>query len=318
MHTDAFSAAASKNASPCSIALVGYSGRMGTMLARAWREAGHTVTGLGCRPGTTVDAEPLADADIVMLALPVSALCDVLERLAPFFRPRHLLMDLTSVKLLPMALMREFHTGPVIGTHPLFGPNPRSEELRTVLVAGRQASLAVRNKAENLFTSIGSSVFWASAREHDRGVAFAQSLNFAMSAAFFSTIARHPECTPFLTPSFRRHMEAARTHLTQDAAMFCEFTSRNPCFPEAIEAYRERLQQAAHVLHELAARGCRLVRRRPLTPAPPALHRDSDRENMAKKQGSASIFSYQSFPLPFFADMFIYGNTATGNNKAGK
>lgn len=234
------------------IALVGHKGRMGSMLCDAWQKAGFQVEGLECLPDQPVRAEALARADIVMLAVPVHALRAVMERIAPFLGPKQLLMDITSVKALPMQIMQAFHSGPVIGSHPLFGPAPASVDMRTVLVRGQQCNEALAAVAEGLFTAIGSAVFWAEAREHDHGVAFAQSLNFAMSAAFFSTMARHRECLPFLTPSFKRHMEAARKHLTQDKAMFCEFTAHNPCFPEAVQAYRETLERTLAALPDIA------------------------------------------------------------------
>ena len=235
------------------IALVGHTGRMGRMLMETWTAAGCEVLGIDCRPGRDVPGDALARAQVVMLAIPVGALCDVMNRIAPLMRADQLLMDITSVKSLPMLIMQEFHAGPVIGSHPLFGPAPGPDDMHTVLVAGRHADADHKALAERLFHILGASVAWATSREHDRGVAFAQSLNFAMSASFFSTIARHRECMPFLTPSFRRHMESARKHLTQDRDMFCEFTARNPCFEEAIEDYRSILKESLHGLDRLSA-----------------------------------------------------------------
>lgn len=238
---------------PLRIALIGHTGRMGRMLMETWTAAGCEVTGLDCRPGRAIPSGTIARSRIVMLAIPVGALCDVMNRIAPALCDDQLLMDITSVKSLPMLIMQEFHTGPVVGAHPLFGPEPATEDLHTVLVAGRHAEAKHRAIAERLFRLLGSSVAWATSREHDRGVAFAQSLNFAMSASFFSTIARHRECLPFLTPSFKRHMESARKHLTLDRDMFCEFTARNPCFEEAVEDYRSVLKEALDGLERISA-----------------------------------------------------------------
>ena len=236
------------------IALVGHTGRMGAMLDAAWSAAGYTVTGIACAPGDKPELGPLSAADAVVLAVPVSALCEVMGRISPFLHSSQLLMDITSVKVLPMLIMQEFHSGPVIGSHPLFGPASPSPAYgkRSVLVAGRHAAAAHRDMAEALFEALGSSVSWATAREHDHGVAFAQSLNFAMSTAFFATIARHPECLPFLTPSFTRHKEAARKHLTLDRSMFCEFTAHNPCFSTAVAEYRLALREALSGLPALS------------------------------------------------------------------
>jgi prephenate dehydrogenase len=49
----------------------------------------------------------------------------------------------------------------------------------------------------------------------------------------------------FLTPSFKRHLEAARKHLTMDTEMFCEFTACNPCFADAVRQYERILARVA-------------------------------------------------------------------------
>ena len=238
--------------SKTTIALVGGGGAMGRMLGSFWTDAGYTVNSIDRRedPSGTLaldscDLEEGIDgADIVVISVPVTALCEVAARIAPHMRHGQLLVDVTSVKMRPMQWMEECYAGPVIGAHPLFGPNPAREFMRVPLVRGLRSSEENAAQAETLFTSIGCAVFWTTAREHDEGVALAQSLNFTVSAAFFATLAANPQARPFLTPSFTRHLEAARKHLTQDTAMFCEFTSENPMYQDVLCRYRETLDRA--------------------------------------------------------------------------
>ena len=141
--------------------------------------------------------------------------------------------------------MEKNFSGSVVGAHPLFGPRPRPEDRRTILVRGKNASSPHCDIAETLFTSLQSTIHWATAEEHDKGVAIAQTLNFTVSAAFFSTLAKEEDIRHFLTPSFKRHLEAARKHLTQDTAMFLEFSAMNPFFEEALSAYKSTLTRVA-------------------------------------------------------------------------
>lgn len=231
------------------VTLVGSRGRMGLMLTERLRKAGHKVLGLSKADLTAgqrgVPASALSDRDIILLCVPVTALPEALQALRTRMPGRlPLLMDITSVKVRPMLLMEEHFPGPVIGSHPLFGPRPLPEEMRVALARGSRAEERHCRMAEMLFRSIGCSVFWCGAEEHDRGVGLAQSLNFALSAAYFTSLARFGD-RRFLTPSFRRHLEAARKHLTVDAAMFCEFTALNPHFPELLHRYAAVLAEAA-------------------------------------------------------------------------
>jgi prephenate dehydrogenase len=175
----------------------------------------------------------------------VSAFEEVLRKIKPYLQPEHILMDVTSVKTLPMRLMEEHFSGQVIGAHPLFGPVPNPVDMKVALVRGKNAGDEACCQAELLFKRMGCNTFWTSAQEHDFGVGFAQSLNFTVSAAFFCALGRSKNIRPFLTPSFKRHLESARQHLTTDKKMFCEFTAENPAFKEILAEYQGILAEVA-------------------------------------------------------------------------
>ena len=48
-----------------------------------------------------------------------------------------ILCDVCSVKVNPLAQMLEAYDGPVVGTHPLFGPEPKPEDPLRVAVMRR-------------------------------------------------------------------------------------------------------------------------------------------------------------------------------------
>ena len=110
------------------VSLVGSNGRMGQMLTRLLAAKVKTVHPIDLRPGlrTLHDddlKESIPASDMVLLAVPASNLETVLKSVCRFMRYDALLTDITSVKMLPMKLMEKYHNGPVVGTHPLFGPS---------------------------------------------------------------------------------------------------------------------------------------------------------------------------------------------------
>lgn len=233
---------------PCSrnrVAIIGSRGRMGAMLSERLAGAGYEVSGLDVEDSAAAAVSVLERAGTALLCVPVGALRSCLGGLAGRLPASCLLMDVTSVKELPMRWMEEAFAGAVVGSHPMFGPEPRPEDMRVALVRGKNSSDADCADAARLFTSFGCEVFWTGAPEHDSGVAMSQSLNFTVSAVFLAALARHEGIRPYLTPSFKRHLESARKHLTQDAAMFLEFSAMNPAFPAAIAKFREILDDAA-------------------------------------------------------------------------
>ncbi|MDR1945822.1 MAG: prephenate dehydrogenase/arogenate dehydrogenase family protein [Desulfovibrio sp.] len=234
------------------IAVIGHKGRMGAMLAQRLGAAGHRVFGADRElraDGRRVLARDelaavLGGSAYVLLAVPVTAVSEVLELAAPYLDPGQLLFDIASVKELPLRCMEERHSGPVVGAHPLFGPRPMACELRVALVRGRGAGVEECRAVEDLFTDIGCACFWVTAEEHDRNVGLIQSLNFAGGAAYLALAERIGD-RRFFTPSFRRRMESARALLTDDAAMFCDFSAMNPYFTEILAGYAETLRGIA-------------------------------------------------------------------------
>jgi prephenate dehydrogenase len=226
------------------VALIGSRGRMGSMLLQRLRAAGVSATGAD---------QPLADAgldglcsaaNLILLCVPIVAMPEALRALCPHLRARQVLADIASVKVQPMAHMQEAYAGPVVGSHPLFGPESAGEP-RVAVCPGVQAGEKDIRLVETLFTAIGCTVFRATAREHDEAAAYIQGLNFVTSAAYFAALAEHPEFLPFLTPSFQRRKEAARTMLTADGPLFEALFEANPASQCAVRSYRDFLNLAA-------------------------------------------------------------------------
>ena len=243
------------------VALIGCNGTMGAMLRERWREAGVAVHGVDRRPGpdgpALVPAEvekAVAKSRVVMLATPAPSIPGVMAVLRPYLRPEQILADICSVKLLPLRWMREAHRGPIVGTHPLFGPDNGRENQRVALVQGNGATDEHCALLASLFRAIGCATFQTTAEEHDRACAVSQSLHFVLGAAYFSLVSRQTDIAPYITPSFIRYQEAARKELTVNAPMFCEFTETNPLFSETLGELQRLLRDAdAGDLRSLAA-----------------------------------------------------------------
>jgi prephenate dehydrogenase len=72
-----------------------------------------------------------------MLAVPVSALADVVAAIAPDLRPGTLVLDVGSVKVLPSRVMLDGLPANVdiLGTHPLFGPQSARDGIEGLNIA---------------------------------------------------------------------------------------------------------------------------------------------------------------------------------------
>ncbi len=230
------------------IAIVGARGQMGALFKRAFHKAGYAVTTLDrpYRPDGSDDAirAAVAAADLALISVPVTATREVAQALAPHLKPGAILCDVCSVKVNPLAQMLAAYTGPVVGTHPLFGPViPEGFDPRVAITPGRGDGAA--EAVADVFARSGFSPFASTAEEHDRAMAVVQGLNFITTTAYLAAARQTPGIENFRTPSFERRLEAARKMLTQDRELFQLISEDNPFLQETVRQFTAYLDLAA-------------------------------------------------------------------------
>ncbi len=231
------------------VAIVGARGGMGRLYAGRCALAGIEVIALD-RPLTDAAlADAAGRADCVMLSIPVPAMAEVCLRAARFMRPGTILADLCSVKTAPLRDMLAAYDGPVVGTHPLFGPGwVESDDARVAVMPGREDCEADEDALERIWSwteAMGFSPFRTTPGEHDQAMAYFQGLNFVTSVAYLAQQAGNESLAPFVTPSFKRRLEAARKLLLEDAELFTILFEANPYSQDAVRNYKNYLNVAA-------------------------------------------------------------------------
>lgn len=231
---------------PVKTVIIGARGRMGSMLLGKASGAGLHVCGIDQPLEDEELAAACRDADLALLCVPARHLENVILRIKPHLPPRCILSDITSVKEQPMRQMERHWSGPVAGTHPLFGPNNApGADLPVALTPGTRAGEPHIGMVRRFFESWGCRVFICTAEEHDRAMAKIQNLNFITSVAYFAALAGQKDLLPFLTPSFERRKAAAAKMLNEDAEMFSGLVEANPHSHEAARQYGKLLNLAA-------------------------------------------------------------------------
>lgn len=226
--------------------IVGSTGRMGDMLLARAKAAGLNVAGVDVPLTPETLAPACAGADLAIICVPAAVFSEVIATVCPHLPPAAVLADITSVKEIPLQQMEKAWAGPVVGTHPLFGPKPDPQADQPVaIVPGAHAGQDHVELASGFFTALGCRVFCTTAEKHDKAMASIQNMNFITSLAYFALLAEHEDLLPFLTPSFRRRQNAARKMLTEDARMFAGLFEANPYSYEAVRQYRQMLNLAA-------------------------------------------------------------------------
>jgi prephenate dehydrogenase len=233
------------------IAMLGY-GRFGRALADLMVDAGLEVKALDPHGGVpdsraaTSIPELVTGADAVIVAVPVGAMPAALRDLRPHLRPEQLVIDVGSVKVRPIAAMREVMGSeiPWIGTHPLFGPASlaHAERPLRVVICPTPLHPGATARARALYERIGCWILEQDAEAHDKAMAETHALAFFVAKGMLD--AGVDPRVPNAPPSFQamaRTIEAVRS----DAGhLFAAIQSENPYAPDA----RRRLLDALAAL----------------------------------------------------------------------
>ncbi|MGC9444377.1 MAG: prephenate dehydrogenase/arogenate dehydrogenase family protein [Candidatus Methanospirareceae archaeon] len=193
------------------VTILGGAGAMGAWFARFFKEqhdgvvrivdvsdqtatvAGHLGVDYAVLDVLTADREALraefATANIVLVSVPIELTGRVIEQIGPALPSGSLLMDITSVKRTPMALMERCTAREVevLGTHPLFGPSTKSlQGMPVIFVPGRTGQLYEQIRA--LYERNGAKITCLTAEEHDELMAVIQALPHFVLFSFGITL----------------------------------------------------------------------------------------------------------------------------------
>lgn len=188
---------ANKSASErCKVCIVGGAGGMGSYFVRYLSAAGYEVSVVEPHDykmdhyGSAVEdihksiaASRLASANWCIISVPIDKTNDVIKQVASLIRKDCILSDLTSIKGEPLKTMLKYHSGPVVGLHPMFGPDTVSFVKQVVVVVnGREDDkCAFIAKQMRLF---GAHVVTCSADEHDNAMRVIQALRHFTTIAY--------------------------------------------------------------------------------------------------------------------------------------
>lgn len=208
------------------------------ILAADRRPIGELARETGVREASLAE---VAGQPVVVLAVPVQALPDLLDAIAPQLQPGALVIDVCSVKVAPLRWMQERLPPEVeyLGTHPMFGPQSAADGLdgHTVVVCpGRTERMGT---VCSTLESFGLDVVVADADTHDRQAAYTQAL-----AQYVGRAIRDLEGAdhPIGTPAAERLREVARIVGDDSEELFHAIQELNPYARQMRRELRERLE----------------------------------------------------------------------------
>lgn len=231
------------------IVVVGGHGQLGGLFCRLFELSGYQVRKLGSDEWDQAD-EMLADAGMVVVSVPINVTEQVIAKLGNL--PADcILADLTSVKSGPLQAMLEVHKGPVIGLHPMFGPDIPSLAKQVIVYCDGRNPDHYQWLLEQ-FQIWGASLNRISAIEHDQGMTLIQALRHFTSFVYGVHLAeedpRLDQLLSLSSPIYRLELAMVGRLFAQDAQLYADIIMSAPQNLAMIKRFHQRFGEAITML----------------------------------------------------------------------
>lgn len=201
------------------ITIIGGYGRMGRLFQEQFSAVGHNVSVLEHEDWEYAD-QLLNSAELVLVSVPIEYTVDVIKRAAKYLAPTTALCDITSIKTQSTQAMLEYHSGPVMGLHPMFGPNIKSFLGQKVVICPGRNNDAFQWLL-GLIKNQGCELIVCTPEEHDQIMVIIQAVQHfcRLSFGIFLAEARIDIEQSLLisTPSYRQQIDSIKRLLSQNS-----------------------------------------------------------------------------------------------------
>ncbi|MBD1575369.1 bifunctional chorismate mutase/prephenate dehydrogenase [Vibrio sp. S11_S32] len=231
------------------IVIVGGHGQLGGVFKRMFELSGYQVKILGSQDWD--NAESLVkDAGMVVVSVPIHLTDGVIQKL-PKLPDDCILCDLTSIKAEPLAAMLEVHAGPVVGLHPMFGPDIPSMAKQVIICSDGRAPETYQWLLKQ-FEIWGASICAIDAKEHDNGMTLIQALRHFTSFAYGLHLAQeNPNLDTLVqlsSPIYRLELAMVGRLFAQDPNLYGDIIMASQHNIDMIKRFHHRFGEAIKIL----------------------------------------------------------------------
>ncbi|MGL5130772.1 MAG: bifunctional chorismate mutase/prephenate dehydrogenase [Aeromonas popoffii] len=231
------------------VVIIGGQGQLGRLFGHMFGLSGYRVETLEQADWPRADAI-LADAGLVMVAVPIDITCQIIDRLGNL-PVDCLLVDVTSVKSEPLAHMLAVHQGPVLGLHPMFGPDVASLA-KQVIVCCQGRDAAASQWLLDQMTIWGARLQQVEAKAHDEAMTLIQALRhfatFAYGWHLSQENANLDRLLSLSSPIYRLELAMVGRLFAQDPELYADIILSSPQNLAMIRRYYQNFGEVLGLL----------------------------------------------------------------------
>jgi len=248
------------------VAIIGGYGKMGRWIADFLLKDGKNIVLYGRNKEKLVAAglelgvdtetklsKAVNDAGLIIVSVPIDSFTGVIEQLKPCLTSGQIVMDVTSVKVIPVGVMHEYLDNvTVLGTHPVFGPGARSARNQNfILTPTNDAEMAIADKVRNNLAEKGGIVTLMSPEEHDRLMAAVLGLSHFIAIASADVLLGFEQLQKMKAiggPTYRVLLTLAESVITEDPELYASIQMNLPGLPEMEELFKKTTETWASMV----------------------------------------------------------------------
>jgi len=235
---------------PKHILYIGGEGGMGKLYKRIADQTGHRTYSID--KGNWFELDEIADKlDMVIITVPINVTETVIGRLKGRLSEKTILADFTSNKSKPIRAMLEAHSGPVIGLHPMHGPDVENLSKQLMVVCpGRDA-----DKADWFVKQCelwGMRIINADQQKHDHVMHLVQGLRHFVALLHGSFMKQYDlkpsDMVEYSSPIYRAELMMTGRIFAQSAELYADIVFSNEERRELLINFFEHHQKLAEMV----------------------------------------------------------------------
>lgn len=232
------------------IVIVGGKGKMGQLFTPFFVQAGYEVLILE-QSNWSQAPNFVKDACAVFISVPIHHTIDVIKNLPPL-PTSCLLADFTSVKTASLQQMLQQHAGPVVGLHPMFGPDTENLAQQVIVCCEGRRPDAYQWLLE-LFRDLGAVLYHTTAEQHDKSMSFVQALRhfttFAYGVYLQKSDVKLDELLALSSPIYRLELMMVGRLFAQDPQLYADIIFSSKQNGDIISSYNQSFTELIALLN---------------------------------------------------------------------
>ncbi|MFT6138863.1 MAG: chorismate mutase/prephenate dehydrogenase [Psychromonas sp.] len=231
------------------IVIIGGNGLLGQRFVEMFKLSGYEVDILG-RANWDKAEEICSHAGLVIVGSPIDVTVSVIEQLS-YLPDDCILADITSVKDEPLQAMLRVHKGPVVGLHPMFGPDITSFAKQVVVYCDGRGE----DKYQWLIEQMkiwGAHLYNVDSTVHDESMTLIQALRHFTSFVYGSHLkevdADLKQLLDLSSPIYRLELAMVGRLFAQDPALYADIILSQKNNLVMIKRYHQHFAEAIELL----------------------------------------------------------------------